>query len=239
MGSQLYRIFVSHYSEEKPIAQMLHNLLEEAYSGLADVFISSDIAPGNDWLHEIKESLNASDEILTVFTFKSVDRPWVNVETGYGVMAGKIVTPVLSAGFTKADLPVIYHLRQAVDSKVEANVAALYNSILARIRQKYPTVRPRWDQKEFWRQWSENMNAAEALCPENPWRSNVNPVVWLMGSHRHLAHEHEQQKALQVCQALARAFMGARIQIVMGTSRMLEYLGDRYVDYLENPHRTC
>jgi hypothetical protein len=56
-----------------------------------------------------------------------------------------------------------------------------------------------------------------------------------MGSHRHLEHAHEQQKALQVCQSLARSLMTNRVQIVMGTSRMLEYLGDRYVHYLENP----
>jgi hypothetical protein len=235
MNSDLYRIFVSHYSEEKPIAQTVHDLLEEAYSGFAGVFISSDIAPGTDWLQDIKKSLNASDEILTVFTHKSADRPWVNIETGYGVMAEKVVTPVLFAGFTKADLPVIYHLRQAVDSRSEANVAALHNSILARIRKRYPTARPRWDQKEFWQQWSKSVPEAEALCPENPRRPNECPVVWLMGSHRHLEHQHEQQKALQVCQSLARALMTARFQIVMGTSRMLEYLGDRYVHYLENP----
>jgi hypothetical protein len=56
-----------------------------------------------------------------------------------------------------------------------------------------------------------------------------------MGSHRHLEHEHEQQKALQVCQSLARALVTARFQIVMGTSRMLEYLGDRYADYSAHP----
>lgn len=235
MNSNLYKIFISHYSEEKPIAQIVHDLLEEGYSGFADVFISSDVAPGNDWLYDIKKSLNASDEILTVFTYKSADRPWINIETGYGVMAEKVVTPVLFAGFPIADLPVIYHLRQAVNSRSEANVAALYNSILTRIRKKFPTARPLWDQKEFWQQWNTKIPAAEALCPENPQRSNECPVVWLMGSHRHLENKGEQQKALQVCQTLARALMMARFQIVMGTSRMLEYLGDRYVDYLENP----
>jgi hypothetical protein len=233
----MYKIFVSHYSEEKPIAQAVHDLLEVTYSGFADVFISSDIAPGTDWLRDIKESLNGSDEVLSIFTYKSADRPWINIETGYGVMAEKVVTPVLFAGYTKADLPIIYHLRQAVDSRLENDVAALYNSILVRIQNKYPTVRPKWNQKEFWNQWNKRIPKAEALSPETPHRSSENPIVWLMGSHRHLVHKHEQQKALQVCQTLARAFMASRIQIVMGTSRMLEYLADEYVNYLEDPKR--
>jgi hypothetical protein len=39
MSLNLYRIFISHYSEEKPIAQAVHDLLEKAYGGFADVFI--------------------------------------------------------------------------------------------------------------------------------------------------------------------------------------------------------
>jgi hypothetical protein len=235
VNSDLYTLFVSHYGEEKPIAQAVHDLLEEAYSGFAEVFISSEIAPGTDWLQDIKNGLNAADEIVTIFTYKSAERPWVNIETGYGVMAEKVVTPVLFAGFTKADLPIIYHLRQAVDSRSEANVEALYNSILGRIRKRFPTARPRWNQKKFWDKWRTAISKAESLCPENARRSNECAVVWLLGSHRDLADQHEQQKALQVCQALARAFMAARFQLVMGTSRMLEYLSDKYVDYMENP----
>lgn len=237
MSPAPYRIFVSHYGDEKPIAQAVHDLLEQAYSGFADVYVSSEIAPGTDWLRDVKKSLNESDEVLTIFTYKSADRPWINIETGYGVMAEKVVTPVLFAGFTKAQLPVIYHVRQAVDSRSENDVTTLYNSILARIHKEHPTARTHWTQKEFWREWKKRIPSAEALSPETPHFSNDNPVVWLMGSHRHLEHEHEKQKALQVCQTLARAFMAGRFQIVMGTSRMLEYLADEYVNYIEDPQR--
>jgi len=177
VNSGLYIIFISHYDEEKPIAEAVHDLLEEAYSGFADVFISSEIGPGTDWLQNIKKSLNASDEVLTIFTYKSAERPWVNIETGYGVMAEKVVTPVLFGGFTRADLPIIYHLRQAVDSRAEANVASLYNSILARIRMKFPSARPRWYQKQFWHERHNRIPQAEALCPENPrrWGSYLIP----------------------------------------------------------------
>lgn len=235
MDSALYKIFISHYSEEKPIAEAVHDLLEEAYSGFAEIYISSDIPAGTDWLKDIKDSLNGSDEVITVFTHKSVDRPWVNIETGYGVMAQKVVTPVLFGGYTKSELPIIYHLRQAVDSRSESDVAGLYNSILSRIHMKFPTAKPKWNQKEFWKRWNKKIPTAVAMSPENPHQTNKTPVVWLMGSNRHLKSEHEQQKALQVCMALARAFMINQIQIVMGTSRMLEYLADEYVNYMENP----
>jgi hypothetical protein len=210
-----YNIFISHYGEDRPIAQAVRDVLGEAYSGFASAFISSDIAPGNDWLRAVKESLNGSDE-----------------------MTGKVVTPVLFKGYAKENLSVIYEVMQAVDSRSESDVAGLYDGILARVRKNFPTARPGLkDQKAFWAAWNDRVLRAEALSPETPRRWGERPVVWLMGSHRHLETERERQKALQVCQALARAFVTARFHVVMGASRMLEYLGDQYVNYLENPQQ--
>lgn len=232
-----YSIFVSHYSEEYPIAKAVKELIEESFSGFPEVFLSIDISRGTDWFQVVRERLTASDEILTIFTYKSVDRPWVNIETGYGIMAGKVVTPLLFGGYAKSDLPIIYQLRQGVDCQLENDVLGLFNSVLARIRKRFPNARPKWNPKEFWGKWQAEIAKAVALVPVSPPRGNDCPIVWLLGSHRHLNTEHLRQKALQVCQVLARAFVENRIQLVMGTSRMLEYLADSYEEFLENPSK--
>ena len=53
-----YRIFISYYSEERPIAEALKEILTQAYVGHADVFISFDVPKGMDWLQNIKNKLN-------------------------------------------------------------------------------------------------------------------------------------------------------------------------------------
>ncbi len=237
MTADRYRIFVSHYSEEKPIAQAVRDLLDHAYAGHAKVFISADIRAGNDWLMDIKEALVQSDEILTVFTFKSADRPWVNIETGFGNISGKPVTPILFSGFTLLDLPDVYHTRQSVNSRDQGAVVGLFNDILARMQGKTSHARTTSTQDRFWKTWSDRIPKAEALSPENPIRSNDTPVVWLIGSLGFTHDEHLQQKCLQVCQTIAREFMANGIQIVMGTSRMLEYLGDCAADFMDSPQQ--
>ena len=232
-----YSIFISHYSEEYPIANAVKQLIEKSFSGFPEVFLSIDISRGTDWFKVVREHLTASDEILTIFTYKSVERPWVNIETGYGIMAGKVVTPLLFGGYTKSDLPVIYQLRQGVDSYIKNDVLGLYNSIFARIRAQFPNARPTWNSNQFWAHWQTEIAKAVAMVPVAPPRGNSYPIVWLLGSHRHLKTEHLRQKALQVCQVLARIFLENHIQIIMGTSRMLEYLADSYEEFLENPSK--
>lgn len=229
-----YSIFISHYSEEYPIANAIKELIEEAFCGIPSVFLSSDISRGTNWFQKVKERLTASDEILTIFTYKSVERPWINIETGYGIMAERVVTPLLFGGYTKADLPVIYQLRQGVDYQIEKDVVGLFQSILTRIKDHFSALRPKWNSSEFWTRWQTVTAKAVALTPVSPPLSNDSPLVWLIGSHHHL-NTRLQQKALQVCQTLARAFLEDRIQLIMGTSRMLEYLADTYEEFLDNP----
>jgi hypothetical protein len=232
-----YSIFISHYTEEYPIAKAVKKLIDESFSGFPEVFLSIDIPRGADWFQTVRQRLTASDEILTVFTYRSVERPWVNIETGYGIMAGKMVTPLLFGGYTKSDLPPVYQLREGVDSQLENDVLGLFNSILARIGERFSHPRPSRTPNEFWLQWQAETAKAVACVPVNPRRGNDCPVVWILGSHRHLRTEYLRQKALLVCQVLARTFLEERIQLVMGTSRMLEYLADSYEEFLDNPSK--
>ena len=109
-------------------------VLKQAYVGHAEVFISFDIPKGTDWLKHVKAKLTDADEILTVFTHKSADRPWLNIETGYGIMCDIPVTPVLCRGFQLNDLSIVYRLQEAVTWDNRSDVDRLFDDILSRIR---------------------------------------------------------------------------------------------------------
>ena len=151
-------------------------------------------------------------------------------------MTQKPVTPILCRGFRLEHLSVVYRLQEAVDWGKRSDVYRLFDDILARIRQKVPMAQSRWEQEQFWKHWRTLLSGAISKLPLTPQRVNPRPMVWLLGSHRYLDPA-LQQRALQVCRTLARVCLENQIQIVFGTSRMLEYLGDVYVDYGEDPQK--
>lgn len=234
----LYKVFISHYSAEAPLAEAVKGVLERAYVGIkVEVFTSLRIPRGTDWLAKVKGYLNGADEIVSIFTHHSVERPWLNIETGYGIMSGKIVTPLLCRGFNIGDLSDPYRTRQAVNSAKKIDVIDFYNDIHSRIRRKNPYAEKRYSDQEFWEIWDSNIRSAASSVPIVSTRPRPRPVVWLIGSHRHLPDRRQQQKALQVCDVIARLCVDNGIQILMGTSRMLEYLSDEYVRYSESPEK--
>lgn len=228
-----YRIFISHFSQEEPIADAIQRVLKRAFVGHAKVFISSNIAKGTNWLNQVRERLLDADEVLTVFSFRSADRPWLNIETGFGVISGRPVTPILFNGFHIKDLAVVFQLHQAVDWEKETDVCRLFADIHARICEKNPDAESRWSANQFWNHWKKEIEQAVGKTPKVPRRANEQPVVWLMGSHSELKSKREQETALQVAQVIAKVCVANHIQIVSGTSRLLEYLADEYENYRE------
>ena len=109
------RLFVSHIHEEKGIAEAIRDELHACFGAQVEVFLAEDIPLGANWFDQIKAALGRSDVLVVLFSKHSIGRPWINIEAGYGVMAGKQVIPVCQPGFSKAELPVIYGLLQAVD----------------------------------------------------------------------------------------------------------------------------
>ena len=84
-------IFISHIHEENELALSLKKLLEKCFAKSVKVFMS-DIELGSDWLARIRGSINNADLILSLFSPHSKQRPWINIETGFGVMQ-RMFTP--------------------------------------------------------------------------------------------------------------------------------------------------
>jgi len=78
-------IFLSHIHEEKELAILLQEAIENEFSGFVTVFVSSDgssIPIGSNFLNAIRKGLTKSIAAIYLISPKSVKRPWINFELG-------------------------------------------------------------------------------------------------------------------------------------------------------------
>ncbi len=75
-----YLVFVSHATADKWIARMLCEKIEE--TGAKAFRDDRDINGGDDIPDEIRRQIVKSDEMLVIFSPKSLNRPWVLLEVG-------------------------------------------------------------------------------------------------------------------------------------------------------------
>lgn len=102
------KIFLSHIHEEAPLALVIKDWVESSFSGLTDVFVSSDIKDlpaGLRWLNEISDALDESHSFIVLCSTYSIRRPWINFETGCAWIKGVPVLPICHSGLKKSDLP--------------------------------------------------------------------------------------------------------------------------------------
>ncbi len=80
-------VFISHITTEKEIAIALKGLVEQAFLGMVDVFVSSDpnsIAMGGRWLNDITYGLKTCVIEIVLAGPLTVTCPWINFEAGAG-----------------------------------------------------------------------------------------------------------------------------------------------------------
>lgn len=83
MASNL--IFLSHIHEEKALAIILKEAIEEEFSGFVEVFVSSDgasIPAGSNFLKRIENGLTDCIAAIYLISPASVKRNWINFELG-------------------------------------------------------------------------------------------------------------------------------------------------------------
>jgi|SRR5690625_861957 len=110
-------IFISHITEEKETAIVLKSWLESIFLGNVNVFVSSepsDIKAGERWLSKIEEALDNSKCLLVLCSLQSVNRPWINFETGAAWIRKIPVIPICHTGINKYNLPMPLSLFQAL-----------------------------------------------------------------------------------------------------------------------------
>lgn len=110
-------IFISHITEEAPIALLLKEFIEQQFLGLKTVFASSnvhDLTPGNRWLEKIEDALKESEIMLVICSPSSLTRPWINFEAGCAWMKGMEIIPICHSGQRKDLLPHPFSELQAL-----------------------------------------------------------------------------------------------------------------------------
>ncbi len=108
-------VFISHITEEKEIALAFKAIVEKAFLGMIDVFVSSDpksLSMGTVWLNEIKDALTACDVELVFTSPTSLIRQWINFEAGAGWIRKIPVIPICHSGSTPNNcLPILNTLQ--------------------------------------------------------------------------------------------------------------------------------
>ena len=116
------RAFISHIAEEASLALVLKKWIEIAFLGQVEVFVSSDgddISGGDQWFLQIEDALADARILLVICSPVSVDKPWINFESGAGWIKKVPVMPICHSGMTKGKLPNPISFFQAHD--VEAS----------------------------------------------------------------------------------------------------------------------
>jgi hypothetical protein len=135
------QVFISHISEEAPVAASLKAALEQDFLGIIDVFVSSDgesIAAGEDWLRSIDEALRNSALLITLCSPASIRRPWINFEAGATWILKVPIIPLCHAGLTPHDLPMPLSLRQGLSLNDAEGLRRLYSRIASTLSCRVP-----------------------------------------------------------------------------------------------------
>jgi hypothetical protein len=126
------KVFVSHITEEAPVAMALKNLLEERLIGKVSVFASCDVhdlIAGDEWLKTIMTALKGCRVMLVICSRSSLTRPWINFEAGCGWIKGLAIIPVCHSGQRKDQLPAPFGIRQALQLEDENFPTALIQAV--------------------------------------------------------------------------------------------------------------
>lgn len=136
-------VFISHITEEKELAIELKRIIEDAYLGLMQVFVSSDddsISTGSKWLDNISNSLENCAIELILCSEASVKRPWINFEAGAGWVRNIPVIPLCHSGMKKSELPIPINMLQAVEITSIGDLNLLLPTLSKALGCKIPKV---------------------------------------------------------------------------------------------------
>lgn len=136
-------LFISHISEEKEVATLLKDFFENAFLDAIEVFVSSNeksITYGAKWLDRITTALQSCKLMLILCSKKSVQRPWINYEAGFGNGRDVDVIPICYAGQDKGQLPAPLSFYQGLNLFDSGVLEILMEQIADTISMRCPSV---------------------------------------------------------------------------------------------------
>lgn len=142
-------LFLSHIHEEKTMAILLKNAIEEEFGGFVDVFVSSDgtsIPAGANFLKKIEDGLVNCIGAIYLISPASVKRNWINFELGavwvrnaISIREGKPEIPALPfchSGLTPSGLPAPLNNLNGISATEASQLEFAFRSIQAAVGGK-------------------------------------------------------------------------------------------------------
>lgn len=134
------KVFISHASEDKLVADAVRRELANRLSLSGEVFMSSDPAQmvaGENWFTRIEAEIRSSDVVILMLSRRGVRRPWVNFEAGAAWLAGKVLIPVCYGKMNADGLPKPYSNFHALTLPAQKDF--LVKSVARHLRLPNPT----------------------------------------------------------------------------------------------------
>ncbi|SCA37723.1 toll/interleukin-1 receptor domain-containing protein [Klebsiella quasipneumoniae] len=136
-------LFISHINEEKEIALQFQELVDNAFLGLIDTFVSSSpdaISMGSKWLTKVSDALNNCDIAIVICSPQSVKRPWVNFEAGATWIRNIDVIPLCHSGMTPATLPIPLSELQGAIATDPSSIRLVLSALSSKLGSKQSSV---------------------------------------------------------------------------------------------------
>jgi hypothetical protein len=114
-------VFISHITDEAPIADALKVYLQRCFGPALRVFVSSDyvsIPTGDEWHRAILGGIREASVFVVLLSRESVERRWINFESGFAWGSDVKILPLTIRGFRPGDVgsPLSQlHIRTLVD----------------------------------------------------------------------------------------------------------------------------
>lgn len=135
-------VFLSHIHEEKALAILIKEALEDEFSGFVDVFVSSDgtsIPAGSNFLRRIEDGLVQCIGAIYLISPTSVKRNWINFELGAVWIRSAIslrnsqpeipALPICHSGIAPSALPAPLNNLNAVSANQASQLEFAFRSL--------------------------------------------------------------------------------------------------------------
>jgi len=167
-------VFISHIREEAPLAHSLKSWIEATFPDEVSVFVSSDlvsIQAGDEWYDKIMEALGATSVFIVVCSPISLERPWVNFETGVAAYRDVRIIPICHRGMVPGNLPQPLHRFQGIDISHATMPTQLMTPIATMLAKKLHAI-PEADMIQALQKASEGSNTSEKNIGGSPGQSD-------------------------------------------------------------------